>query len=344
MNKIKTRLDLARGKHTLERVKRKNFKNVKKKEKRELTSVRKDKIEGMYYKYVFSALISMLTCAFLNMTDGFFIAQKLGDAGLSAVNIAWPFAGCIISVGKGIGIGSSILISNMRTGKNNESIKKIKGNAISVLLMISLLIFPLSIIFYKDLALFLGATGEAYGYACEYMKYQVIFLMFFMVGEALCPILRNSFKVKEATYIYSTSCLINVIGDYLLIMVFDMGMTGASIATALSEIFMFFAAIYVIYKDKIEKLKFKHFVLDLKIVKRILIHSISPFGIQYIDNITVIFFMRSLLKYGGIPAQAMYGAVSYLHSILGMLYLGISDGLQPLMSMANGYKDENLKD
>lgn len=71
MNKIKTRLDLARGKHTLERVKRKNFKNVKKKEKRELTSVRKDKIEGMYYKYVFSALISMLTCAFLNMTDGF---------------------------------------------------------------------------------------------------------------------------------------------------------------------------------------------------------------------------------------------------------------------------------
>ena len=113
------------------------------------TITQKVDVEKMYYKYFLSALISMIAYSIFNSSDGIFIAKSLGDIGLSAVNIAWPLVGgFVIAIGQGIGISSSIYISNLRgkskvLKKDSEKIKEIKASAIVLLIIIALILTPI---------------------------------------------------------------------------------------------------------------------------------------------------------------------------------------------------------
>ena len=313
------------------------------------TITQKVDVEKMYYKYFLSALISMIAYSIFNISDGIFIAQSLGDIGLSAVNIAWPLVGgFVIAIGQGIGIISSIYISNLRgkskvLKKDSEKIKEIKASAIVLLIIIALILTPIMYYFRENIAYLLGARGEAFKPVCDYIEYQIICIVLFLLGEGIYPILRNSFKFKEATMIYTAGCISNLILDFVLVTLLNKGMLGAAIGTISSEVIMTFVGLYIVFQDKEEKLKLKHFKINFKVYKDIFKAAIAPIGLLAVDDLTVIFFIRAALKYGGIPAQAMYGAVDYLRTIFATLYLALSEGVQPLMSMANGEKNEKLK-
>ena len=302
-----------------------------------------EKIDGMFTKYVLLELVAILANSVLDVTDGICVAQCVGDIGMSAVNVAWPLASFGLCLGRGIGRGASILMSNFRGKGKKDEVKKYKGNAISLLFGFTLLYFLICILSYKKLVVLMGGEDpEVYGAACIYAKWLILGSVFLIVGEGLRPILNNSFKIKECTIFYTITCILNLIGDIVLIFGLKMGVAGAAIATAGSEAVIFFGGLYVILRDKKEKLKIKHYMPDFKKIGEILKNSISPLGLAFADDFACIFYMRSCFLYGGVPAQAMYGVITYLLSIFGVMYYSVADGAQPLLSMANGYKDDKL--
>ena len=76
-------------------------------------------LEKQFGKYVAASMVTMLLTGFYAIIDGFFVGQATGDAGLAAINIAWPITALIMATGVGIGAGGAVLMS-MRMGEHNE--------------------------------------------------------------------------------------------------------------------------------------------------------------------------------------------------------------------------------
>ncbi len=64
-----------------------------------------------YLKYILPSTLSFLLTGIYSIVDGIFVGRAMGDAGLAAINIAWPLVALIISLGTGIGMGAAVVMS-----------------------------------------------------------------------------------------------------------------------------------------------------------------------------------------------------------------------------------------
>ena len=80
-----------------------------------------------YMGYIFPSMLSFLLTGIYSIVDGIFVGRALGDPGLAAINIAWPLVALITSLGTGIGIGASVIMSLNTGAGNHEKAKKAEG-------------------------------------------------------------------------------------------------------------------------------------------------------------------------------------------------------------------------
>ena len=93
-----------------------------------------------FYKNLIPALISSLLCSCFVLVDGIFIGQKIGDIGLSAINIAWPITAFIQAVGSSIGLAFGIHISTLLGENKVNDANKLKGTSIVILFILSIIL------------------------------------------------------------------------------------------------------------------------------------------------------------------------------------------------------------
>lgn len=92
-----------------------------------------------YAGYIFPSMLSFLLTGIYSIIDGIFVGRAMGDPGLAAINIAWPLVALIISLGTGIGMGASVVVSlNKGAGKEEKALRA-EGNAFFLLFTGSLL-------------------------------------------------------------------------------------------------------------------------------------------------------------------------------------------------------------
>ena len=126
--------------------------------------------------------------------------------------------------------------------------------------------------------------------------------------------------------------------DYLFVWVLSWGMMGAAVATVIGQgVTMLIALVYLISK--------KQFTLVLPrlplgpVFASILKIGIAPFGLAMSPNISLIIINRFSVAYGGEPAIAAYACIAYIISIIYMVFQGVGDGTQPLLSQCYGEQD-----
>lgn len=132
--------------------------------------------------------------------------------------------------------------------------------------------------------------------------------------------------------------LTNIVLDWLFVWVFSWGMMGAAVATVIGQgVTMVIALVYLIGK--------KQFTLSLShkqaatVFGSIIKIGIAPFGLTMSPNISLIIINRFSVAYGGEPAIAAYAVIAYIISIIYMVFQGVGDGSQPLLSQCYGEKD-----
>ena len=129
-----------------------------------------------YMGYIFPSMLSFLLTGIYSIVDGIFVGRALGDPGLAAINIAWPLVALITSLGTGIGIGASVIMSLNTGAGNHEKTKKAEGNAFFLLLSGSLLLVLGLYLFGPQLLTLLGAKDELFTPACTYLHYILLLL------------------------------------------------------------------------------------------------------------------------------------------------------------------------
>lgn len=170
-----------------------------------------------------------------SIVDGYFVGNCVGDNGLTAINLVYPIIALLQAIGTGVGMGGSIHYSIKRATGNKIIAEKYIQNLFMCLLVSSVAIYLFVLPNVYLILDYLGAQGQISKFGYIYLYIGVLGAPFQIFGTGLVPIIRNNNGAKYAMTVMVAGFLTNVILDYLLIWVWDIGITGAALATVTGE-------------------------------------------------------------------------------------------------------------
>lgn len=301
-------------------------------------------IPKLLLKLTIPAIIANLTNALYNIIDQIFIGQGIGYLGNAATNIAFPLSTICLAIALLIGLGSSATFS-LELGKGNvETSRKTVGTAVSTILITGSIIAILVIIFLEPLMLLFGATPEVLDYAMIYSGITAIGIPFTILTSGMNQIIRSD---GHATYAMSTvisGAILNVILDYVFIFPLNMGITGAAIATVVSQITS--AAMVIAYLPRFEfvKLQIRDFIPNAIILSSVIALGMNGLIFQ-LGNVIIQIVSNNLLNiygatsiYGSNIPIAVAGIVFKINTIFTTIIIGLYHGSQPIIGYSYGAK------
>lgn len=280
-------------------------------------------------------VFSLLMSGLYGVMDGLFVGRAVGDAGLAAINIAWPIAAVITAVGIGIGSGGSVLYSNSNGKGEQERGELVYHQTITLLFAAAMVLLIVLGFTYPAILSALGAKGDVYQKAVEYIQIIIFGAVFQVMGTGFIPMLRNRNLAFQAMVSMAAGMGVNGVLNYLLLFVVKIGIRGAAVGTIAAQLVVLVISSYLIYGRQKVHLKV---VWQHKMIGEILKIGISAFGLSLAPSIVLLFTNLQCLKYGGDAVVACYAVISYIVFPVQSMLMGIGDGTQPLMSFYSGAK------
>ena len=297
------------------------------------------KISKLLIKQAVPATIGILVMSLNMIVDTIFVGQWIGVLAIAAITVVLPIAFLISSIGMGIGIGGSSIISRALGANNPEKAFLTFGNQICLTVILAILFVVLGNIFSVSILNLFGAKGEILPIASEYFGviiYGVPFLAFAMMGN---PTIRAEGKPKFAMYAMMVPSVLNILLDILFIKYFNWGMYGAGLATSISYASCGLYILYFFLSSKSElQIIPKNFKLDFKIVQEIAKLGGVSIVRQGAISILMIVLNYSLYTYGGEISIAVFGIINRVMMFALSPVLGVSQGFLPVAGFNIGAK------
>ena len=198
-------------------------------------------IKPIYLKYWSAAFGSAMITSVYSLVDMAMAGQYQGPDGTAALAVIAPIWNIIYSLGLLMGIGGSVIFSTVRgqdvqkNGNENDYFTvSVIGSVILAFISWAAIIF-----FDKPILLFFGADSSLLSLAKSYLAPVKAVIPFFLFNQMLAAFLRNDNHPELATAGVLAGGLFNVVGDYIFVFTFDMGILGAGLATAVGSVISF---------------------------------------------------------------------------------------------------------
>lgn len=302
--------------------------------------LKEERISKLLWEYSVPAVMGTLVYILYNIVDRIFISFGVGRLAIAGLSITLPMFAFILAVGLFIGVGGGALISiNLGAGRRDEA-ERILGNAVVLFLGMGIIMAVGGMLFLDDILRLFGATPQNLSYAYDYMKVILYALPFQLCFIGLNHIIRGEGNPKVAMKMSIIGCGLNIVLDPLFIFVMNMGITGAALATVISNVVVAVMQLnhFITGNNRKIDLKLENMPLRLDIVKRISDIGIAPFIMQMSNSVVVIFINKSLNIYGGDIAIAAYGIINSINVLFYMPIVGMYQGSQPILGYNYGAK------
>lgn len=301
-----------------------------------------EKISKLVLKFSIPAIVGMMVNALYNIVDRIYIGNSpdLGPNGLAGITIAFPLMLIALAFGLLFGVGGATLFSIKLGEKNPHESEKILGNSFLMLILTSLVYMVAGLIFLEPLLVLLGASEATLPYAVEYMRIIFIGVLFQIVSLGLNNFMRADGNPKLAMMTMFFGAGTNIVLDPLFIYVFKMGMSGAALATILSQIISFIWVVsYFTGKKCNHRLLLKNLKLNPSLLMKISSLGMPSFLLQLAGSLLNSVLNKSLFFYGGDIAVSSMGIINSLQTLMFMPIIGLNQGLQPIISYNYGAKN-----
>ena len=300
------------------------------------------KISTLLIKQALPASIGILVMSLNMIVDTIFVGQWIGSLAIAAITVVLPIVFLISSLGMGIGIGGSSIISRALGAKAAEKAYLTFGNQIFLTLVLSILFVLVGILFNEPLLLLFGANGDILVPATSYFNvvlYGVPFLAFAMMGN---PVIRAEGKPKFAMYAMIIPAISNILLDIVFIKFLGLGMFGAGLATSISYAAcgLFIFGFFLSKKSELSILA-KNFILSFSIVKEIVQLGGVTVARQGTISVLMIVLNATLFTYGGENAIAVYGIINRVMMFALFPVLGVTQGFLPIAGYNIGAKNND---
>lgn len=308
-------------------------------------------VSSLLRRFAIPSVIAMLVSALYNMVDQLFIGHSIGVLGNVATNVAFPLSMVCTSIGLLCGIGGAANFNLCMGRREPEHAKSYVGSAISMLAILGVILCVAVQLFLRPMMLLFGATPDVIDYACTYTRITSIGFPFLIVTIGGSNLIRADGSPKFSMLCNLVGAIVNTILDPLFIFVFHMGMAGAALATITGQILSFALVVFYLRGFKTLPLSLSDLKPNMACWARIAALGATPAFNQVAMMVVQIVMNNTLTHYGSnsvygsdIPL-ACAGIISKVNMLFFSFVIGISQGLQPIVSFNFGaQKYDRVKD
>ncbi|MDR0429513.1 MAG: MATE family efflux transporter [Tannerellaceae bacterium] len=309
---------------------------------KQILELRDKKIHPLFWKYTLPSIAGTLALAIYYIIDSIFIGYGpgLGEHALGALGVLLPIMNLLASLGTLMGVGTSSRISIYFGLNNKEMAMQVMGTSLLFTFIISMIPVIGIYLFMEPILYWMGATDETYLFAKDFLCYYLPASLFLNMGSTLTNIMKATGFPKKSMYVIGVSVIFNFILAPLFIFCFKWGMKGAGGATLLST---FFSACIIIPHFLNAKsffpIKLSYLRLRFNILFKILNIGFAPFLITAMTSLIVFFTNKQLIAYSNPVSLEGYVIASRFHYVFIMIFIGISQGIQPIIGYNFGAKN-----
>lgn len=282
-------------------------------------------------------IISMLVVVVYNMADTYFIGKTNDEMQVAAVSLATPVFMLFMALGNLFGIGGCSSISRALGEKNDERAKKISAFCCYSSVCIGIIMIILFMTCMDWILKIIKASPNTIDYAREYLTYVAFGAPFIMFATAFGNIVRGEGATKSSMIGNLVGTVVNIILDPIMILVLDMGVKGAAIATVIGNICasIFYIGYFIFKKNTALSIKLKYFSARENIAFGVLAIGIPASLNNMLMSVANILLNNVLVKYGDIPVAGM-GVAMKANMLAVLLQIGLCTGIQPLIGYSYG--------
>ncbi|EPY2304557.1 MATE family efflux transporter [Clostridium sporogenes] len=282
-------------------------------------------------------MIGMMINALYNLVDAYFVGG-LGTSQMGAISVAFPLGQVVVGLGLLFGNGASSYISRLLGHGDRETANNVASTALYSSIFVGAVIIICTIIFLNPILKLLGATESILPYAITYTSIYVISSIFNVFNVTMNNIVASEGAAKTTMCALLTGAILNMILDPIFIYVLDLGVAGAAIATAISQIVSTLVYLgYVLRKKSVFSFSIKECCFSKEIMSEILKIGIPTLVFQLLTSLSITLINMQGKAYGDSVIAGM-GAVTRIISMGSLMVFGFIKGFQPIAGYSYGAK------
>lgn len=277
------------------------------------------------------AVLGMVVVGLYNMMDSIFVGQMVGATQMGAVSVSYPFT--LINAGSAamLGVGSASVLSRAIGKKDEGTIKKIMGNLIAMVGLLSVIYTIVGMIFTRQLLTLAGASDNILDYAEKYLRIIFAGSLFVNFFQSANMVIRGEGQLKKAMAIIASGAILNIILDPIFITIlkpYGMGIEAAAYATIFSQFVQAVVTVWYFLK-KSQNVKIGRIRIEKNLFLPIISVGISALLMQILTLVQQTVIYRVASNYGGETSQILLGAALRFWNFAFVPLWGISQGFQP---------------
>ena len=272
--------------------------------------------------------VSMLITSIYNMADTYFVGT-LGESAQAATGILFALQSVIQGIAFMLGHGSGSLVAKALAKRDTEEASGYISSAFFSGAAVGSVILILGMLFMTPLMRLLGSTETILPYAKDYGKWVLIACPFMICSLILNNNLRFEGQAFYAMFGLTTGGLLNILGDYLLVTVYDKGIAGAGISTAVSQMISFFIVLIMYFTKAQGKIRLSYISRKAKLYLTIMGVGLPSLIRQCLTAISGS-LLNNLTKPFEDAAIAAMSVVNRYSMFVMCVGLGIGQGFQPV--------------
>lgn len=257
-------------------------------------------VPGLVLRLGIPAMFGQFFNILYSIVDRIYVGRipGVGETALASIGICAPALTAVSAFAYMVGIGGASSMSIFLGQKEEKQAKAILGNAIFLLISISVVVTGVLLAVRKPLLYLLGCSDAMYPYAEAYFTIYILGTVASLLGVGLNQFVLAQGFAGQGMIAVALGAVVNVILDPVLIFVADMGIAGAAVATVFSQCCMAAYVVYCLCRKKTQ-VRFHFCRPQKRLCFRILSVGSMSFLITILDNLIIIFLNVVLRKYGG---------------------------------------------
>ena len=282
-------------------------------------------------------MIGMLVNAFYNLVDAYFVGG-LGESQMGAISVVYPLGQVVVGLGLLFGNGAASYISRLLGRGDKENADKVASTALYSSVSVGAVIIIISMVFLHPILKLLGATDSILPFAATYASIYIVSCIFNVFNVTMNNIVTSEGAAKTTMCALLTGAVLNIALDPLFIYVFDLGMAGAAIATAISQVVS--TCVYLTYifrKKSVFHFRVKDCTYTKETMSEIFKIGIPTLVFQILTSVSISLINNAAGDYGD-SAIAGMGVVTRLISMGSLSVFGFIKGFQPIAGYSYGAK------
>ena len=290
-------------------------------------------------RFTVPSMVMMVFTSVYSIVDGMFVSNFVGKTAFAAINLIFPFLMVLGVVGYMLGTGGSALVAKMLGEGQKERAQRVFSLLVATAVAVGIVFGATGIVFLPQVSLFLGADQAMLDLCVEYGRILLLALPFFILQYMFQSLMVTAERPRMGLMVTVVAGLMNIVLDFVLIVVLHMGLRGAAWATVASQVTGgLIPVVYFLFPNG-SLLRLVRPVMDWRALLQACTNGLSEFFGNVSGSVVSMCYNYQLMRYIGEDGVSAYGVIMYVQFIFFAVFLGYTIGSSPIVSYCHGAKN-----